>query len=74
MNIVKPISVFLTINVFLSADKAMSKIEAIGGGGGAGAGVAGAAVVGGFGSAPVKTVTSEPFVSMVSNIADINSA
>ena len=48
----------------------MSKTE---GGGGAGAGGAGAGAVAGFASAPVKTVTSEPFVSMVSNIAEINS-
>jgi hypothetical protein len=44
----------------------MSKIEAVGGGVGGG-------IAGGFGSALVKTVTSEPFVSMVSNIASINS-
>jgi hypothetical protein len=49
----------------------MSKTE---GGGGIGGGGAGAGGFGGFGSAPVKTVTSEPFVSIVSNIAEINSA
>ena len=49
----------------------MSKIEAIGG-----IGVGGVGGVAGiiFGSAPVKTVISEPFVSIVSNIAEINSA
>jgi hypothetical protein len=52
-----------TINVFLSVDKAILKTEAVGGGG-VGGGVGG--IIVGFGSAPGKTVTSEPFVSMVS--------
>jgi len=68
--IVHGILVLVTLNVFLSGDKTMSKLEAIG----VSVGVGG--VVGGLGGgvgAEGNTVAKEPFVSIVSNIAAINS-
>ena len=73
--IVIPALIFLTPNVFLSGDKTISKlvVGSVGGVGGVGCfGVGVGGVI--FGYAPFKTVTSDPFVSIVSNIADINSA
>jgi hypothetical protein len=66
INKILELLVLVILNVFLSGDIRMSKVSAIGGGGGGGGvggstGTVGAVGAVGiiFGSAPIKTVTSE---------------
>ncbi len=75
-----PVSLFVSVKVLLSEDKVYTTgtdgpdygLGGFDGVGGVVVSVGG--IIGAFDSVPVKTVTSEPLVSIVSYIATMNSA